>query len=114
MKRGADWFAWSLQFIVGLVIGAFIGVATIARRRTLGGGWWLASDQVSTFIWGAALIGAGLASFYGDRLWLGSSFRVIPPDGIKHSDTSSMVSILTGLLGVVLVLRAILRHFGYL
>jgi len=98
---------------MGLVIGAFIGLAIIARRRRLGGGWWLASDQVSTFIAGAALIGAGLASFYGDQLWLGSSFRVIPPDGIRHSDISRMVSIVTGMSGVVLVLTAILRHFGF-
>lgn len=113
MKRSADWLAWSLQFIVGLAVGAFIGIAIIARRRRFGGGWWLASDQVSTLVLGAALIGAGLASFYGDKLWLGSAFRVIPPDGIKHSDTSRMVSIISGLLGVVFLLAAILRHFGF-
>lgn len=111
MNRGADWLAWFLQFIAGLVAGALVSVAIISRRR-FGGGWWLASQQVPTFIWGTALIGAGLASFYGDRLWLGSSYRVIPPDDIKHSDTSRIVSIITGALGGILVLTAILRHFG--
>ncbi|CAN5870744.1 hypothetical protein BH11VER1_BH11VER1_35890 [soil metagenome] len=112
MKRGADWLAWSLQFIAGLVIGALLGCAIISKSRRFGGGWWLASEHVSTFIWGAALVGAGLASFYGDRLWLGSSYRVIPPDGIEHSYTSRIVSIVTGALGGVLVVTSILRHFG--
>lgn len=111
MKRGADWFAWSLQFVVGLPVGALIGFAIISRGRRFGGGWRLASDQVSIFLWGAALIGAGLASFYGDRLWLSSSYRVIPPDDIKHSNTSRIVSTATGALGCILVLTATLRHF---
>lgn len=112
MKRGADWLAWFLQFIVGLAVGALVGLVMISRRRRYGGGFWLDPEQVSTFIFGAALICAGLASYYGDRLWLGSSYRVIPPDGIRHSDTSRILSIIMGLLGGILVLTALLRHFG--
>jgi len=72
----------------------------------------LASEQVFTFLCGAAFIGAGLASFHGDRLWLGLNHRVIPPDDIKHSELSRIVSILTATLGGMMVLTAFLRHFG--
>lgn len=111
MERGADWLAWILQFIVGLVVGAIVGLVIISRGR-YSRGIWLDPEQVSTFIFGAALVGAGLASYYGDRLWLGSSYRVIPPDGIKHNETSRMASMVTGLLGGILVLVSLLRHFG--
>ena len=112
MKRGADWLAWSLQFVVGLVVGAFIGLAIISRSRSFGGGLWLVSEQVSTFICGMALIGGGLASFFGDQLWVGSTYRVIPPDGIKHSSASRIVSVVTGVLGGILALTSVLQHFG--
>jgi hypothetical protein len=109
MKRQADWFAWSLQFIFGLIVGVCLGFGVIGKRRRSDG--WLNSEQIPIFILGAALIGAGLASFYGDRLWLGSSYHVIPPDGIEHNDKSRIASIITGALGGTLSLIAILRHF---
>ncbi len=80
MKHRADWFAWVLQFVVGLAVGASVGKAIISEGRDLG--QWLALDSLSTFIWGAALIGAGVASFYGDRLWLHEAHQhVVGPDG---------------------------------
>jgi hypothetical protein len=99
MRQRADWLAWSLQFIFGLIVGTFFGFGIIAKSHRRGGGWWLASEQVSIFLSGAALIGAGLASYYGDRLWLGSSYRVIPPDDMKQSRISRIISIVTGTLG---------------
>ena len=115
MKRGADWFAWILQFIVGLVVGALFGFALLylkfGRRR--GGGspiFKIAPDQVSTFVWGAALIIAGLASLLGDRLWLGSSYTRILPDGLTHSRVSRFISIVTMVLGGILFLSAIFRQ----
>lgn len=112
MKRSADWLAWSLQFIAGLIVGALFGDGINSQPRKYGGGSWLASEQGSTFIWGAALIGAGLASFYGDRLWWGYSYRVIPPLDMEHSNTSRLVSMVAGVIGSILVLTTILRHFG--
>jgi hypothetical protein len=109
MKRQADWFAWSLQFILGLIVGVFLGFCILGKRR--GSDGWLNLEQMPIFILGAALIGAGLASFHGDRLWLGSSYSVISPDGIEHNDKSRIASIITGALGVTLILIAILRHF---
>lgn len=112
MKRSADWLAWSLHFVVGLAVGAFIGVAIVSRRRRFGSGCWLAPEQAPFFICGAALLGAGLASLYGDRLWLGSSFRVIPPTDIQHSNTSRILSIVMVFAGSITLAAVILRHFG--
>ena len=110
MKQGADWLAWFMQFVVGLVVGALIGTFFISRGRR--GGYWLAEDQVPDFLWGAALVWAGLASFYGDRLWIGLAYRVIPPNGIEHSPLSRFLSLATLAGGGGLILMALLRHFG--
>lgn len=112
MKKSANWLNWSLQFLAGLLVGGFIGYAIVSKRRRFGGGWWLAPECVSMFLWGAALLGAGLASFYGERLWWGSLYRVIPPDEMEHSRSSRVASIATGALGCILIAVSILRHFG--
>ena len=103
----------ALQFIVGLVVGAIVGVGVISRRR-YHGGFMLDPEQAAKFFFGAALIGAGLASQYGDRLWFGLSYRVVPPDGIKHSDASRLVSRVTMLWGGALVIFALLEQFRIL
>jgi hypothetical protein len=59
---------------------------------------------------GAALIGAGLASYYGDRLWVGSAYRVIPPDDIARSVATKLLSILAGAVGGGLILLALLLN----
>lgn len=49
----------------------------------------------------AALIGAGITSLIGDRLWLGSNYRVIPPDNMRHSNLSRMISASSIILGSI-------------
>lgn len=107
--KGADWLGWSLQFILGLIVGCVLGAVLITRRRH---GFWMASEAIPAFLLGAAFIGAALASYHGDRLWLGSSYRVIPADGIRHDAKSRAASITTGVVGGTLVLAAILKHFA--
>ncbi len=115
MKHSADWFSWSLQFIAGLVVGAVVSLMFLGEHSRSGRGAGLVEwRNAPIFIAGAALIGAALASFYGDRLWLGDSYRVIPPDDIAHTDLSRIASIVVGVLGGLLVLAALLRQFGWL
>ena len=106
MKQRADWLAWSLHFIAGLIIGAILGLY-ITRR-----GWRLATttppQHLLMLVTGAAFIGAGLASYYGDRLWVGSSYRVILPDEISRNTTSKVLSIITGAIGGGLIFIALL------
>lgn len=115
MKRGADWFAWILQFILGLVVGALFGFALLylkfGRRRGVESPVFkIAPDQVSTFVWGVALIIAGLASLFGDRLWLGSSYNEMLSDDTKHSRVSRIISIVTIVSGSILIHAAIFRQ----
>lgn len=114
MKRGADWFAWILQFILGLVVGALFGFALLhfkfGRRSSSRPLFQLAPEQESTFILGAALIVAGLASLRGDRLWMGSSYNEMLSDDYKHSRASRFISIVTMVLGGILVLTAIFER----
>lgn len=111
MKQGADWLAWSLQFVLGLVVGGMVGLGLISRGRR-GSGWWLREDLLLWFVLGTALMGAALASWYGDRLWLSSSSGIIGPDGVRHSRASRWVSILMGAAGGMLAIISLLVHFG--
>jgi hypothetical protein len=108
MKQGADWLAWSLQFTAGFIVGRIL--ALYITRRSLYRLPTASSQHVLMLVLGAALVGAGLASCFGDRLWLGSSYRVIPPDGVPHSRTSKALSVATTAIGGSLVLFATLLN----
>lgn len=109
MNKSADWLAWCLQFVFGLIVGTIFGTYSNSwLRPSLFG----LGTVPSTYFVGAALIGAGLASFYGDRLWIGLSYRVIAPDEIRHSVKSRIFSIITGVIGGILVLTAVIKHFA--
>lgn len=111
-KPQADWLAWILHYLFGLVVGALAGwwVASPGRR---GRYWhWIAFEHYPLFLSGCALIGACLGSLFGERLWTGLNYRVIPPDGIEHSHLSRGLSIASGVAGAVLVLLAVLRNAG--
>lgn len=114
MKRVVDWFVWIIQFIVGGSVGAAIGLGLIFVRRGPNGlgppVLAIARDQVSNFFWGAALIGAGFASLFGDRLWKGSFYASIFSDGFWHSFVRRFISIVTMVLGGILVLTAIFER----
>lgn len=111
MKTGADWLAWLLQFVAGSVAGILLGLAMLGSRSGLRS-LWLGTDLIPTFLTGWGLAGAGLASWYGDRLWLGQSFRMVRPDGVTHSRTSRIASLTATVVGGLLVARTILLHLA--
>ena len=111
MKERADWLAWSLHTLPGAVVGAFFSVIFVRGRRSIP---LIEREYSLTFILGAALLGAAVGSYYGDELWVGTSYRVIPPDRPRHSRLSQYVSFLLGLLGAVLMLVALGQSFGIL
>ena len=108
MNGRADWLAWVLQLIVGFVVGAIVALYCIARFGSRGP-W----EHAAHLVIGAGFFGGGLASLYGDQLWIGSSYRVIPPDDIRHSQISKLLSIVISVIGGVFILLGILkgRHF---
>ena len=111
MKTGADWLAWALQFIAGLLVGLLFGLAILGSRRG-SRSYWLEQEFVPLFLAGSAFVGAGLASWHGDRLWLRRSYRLVRPDGVMHSRASRTASLMTAVAGGLLVVRAIFHHFA--
>ena len=105
MNNRADWFAWALHFLGGLVAGSlasFLFLRSGHRRIPL-----IGNEAFPVFLIGLALLGAGLASRFGDRLWAGDSYRVIPPDEPRQSVGSRRASLIAGSIGAVLVLIAL-------
>jgi len=112
MNERADWMSWVLHFVFGAGVGAVTGLASGSSGIR---GWrplWLESALFPEFLLGCVLLGAGLGSLCGERLWTGLSYRVIPPDGIQHSLTSWVLSILSGIAGAALITKLLLRNFG--
>jgi len=99
-KNAADWLAWSLQFLLGIVAGVIVGAVLIFRTRV---GFSMQAGSLAAFFCGGSLVGGALASYYGDRLWLGHSTRVIAPNSFRHSSASRMASMVTGSAGAALV-----------
>lgn len=107
----ADWLSWFLQFIVGTVVGCIVGFVIIQRRRY---GFWMSPDLTPYFLSGTSLFCAGFASLLGDRLWIRSNYRVIPPDAPRHSFISLIASSIMVFLGSVLMVLSILIQLGIL
>lgn len=61
----SQWAMWCVGFLIGFVLGGAVGNAMISWS---GGGWWLASEKANPFLWGTALLGAGLGAYFLDRL----------------------------------------------
>src|SRR6185295_12077944 len=89
MKKQANWLAWSMHGIYGFIAGVVLGLVVISRGRS---GLWIHVDLVVRFLIGAALIGAGLGSRYGDRLWIGDNYKMLPPDEPEQSTLSDWLS----------------------
>ena len=107
-KTKADWLSLIMHFIVGAVVALLLGFAVIMRRRR---GIWLDDHLILPFIVGACLLGGGLGSKFGDRLWLANSYKVIPPTPAQHSKISTVLSITSAIVGALLVVSSLARHF---
>lgn len=108
-KPAADWLAWSLQWALGFFLGWCAGM-----RFTEGG--YRSLELISThyaglFKAGLGLVLAAIASRYGDRLWYGDSYRIIPPDVPGQDKASRVASLVSGGTGIALVVTAVVRTF---
>jgi len=112
MNERADWMSWVLHFVFGAGVGAFMGLGMGSSGRRGSHHRWLEFGLLPEFVLGCVLLGAGLGSLCGERLWTGLSYHVIPPDGIEHSLTSRVLSILSGIAGAALITKLLLRNFG--
>jgi len=109
VKYRANWLAWTLQFAFGAILGWVLGFGLLHPRHI---GEWLDREHVPGFLFGSSMLLAGLFSLYGDALWFGGSYRMIPPDGVRHSRTSKWISQITLLVGAALLAVAVCRNYG--
>ncbi len=105
----ADWLSWAMQFVAGFIVGGIVGLIFIPRRGRSPEP--IAPEAIPPLLLGAALIGAAIASTFGDRLWLGSVYRAMPPDAPRHSALSRGVSFVIGAVGIGFLVQALIRTF---
>ena len=105
----ADWISFVLHFVFGLFVGCVVGLITISRRRN---GIWLHEELILPYLAGTSLFCAGLGAKYGDRLWIGNNYRIIPPDSAKHNWSSIFFSIVSIICGGGLAVVSVFLHFS--
>jgi hypothetical protein len=110
MKRsepGMDWLDWSLQFSLGLFVGAAVG-AVIAlwmiRLRSLG------FEEIYLVIAAGALIAGAFTSYHGHGSGAVPSF--FDPEPPAQTRGSRACSLLIGGLGVGFFIFALYRHMS--
>ncbi len=114
MNRLGEWIGWALHYLLGLIAGGGLGVGLIYGRRpgfhsVLNSG--LISQEVAfPFILGASLLGAGLGAWFGDRLWLSESYRIIAPEGPAHTSITKVASLASMVIGAAFIGYALYRQ----
>jgi hypothetical protein len=106
MKK-TDWVTWALQAVVGLLVGLVVGVV-VAHPRT---GPWLRPGCLAQFVWGVGLAVAGLASIYGDQMWIGFDYRIFPPERVSSGKGGKLMSVVGLIVGITLSGLAIVRNW---
>lgn len=101
----ADWLAWALHFVFGLIVGAAGGLYVVARLLR---GSVLDHEGCVWAVVGASLLTAAAGSHWGDRLWHRPS--VWSGDEPPRSLVSAVVSGFFALSGSVAIAWAILPH----
>jgi hypothetical protein len=104
--HAADWMSITLHALLGLVVGTIFG-AEVAFHSGL------FVPSIIVCIPGAALMGAGLGAQLGDKLWIGNSYSIIPPDGIRHSGASRVFTYGLIGLGFLLIAAAIIFEIWF-
>lgn len=102
---GPDWLAWSLQLILGLLVGSGVGFS-VARLLFRSG--FTSFDQMFVVAAGVALCCGAFASFYGDRAWMSHSIFDSPEP--RQPKRAPVCSVVIGSVGAALVLGAVALH----
>lgn len=61
-----NWVSWVLQGLLGSICGLYFGYELSHTRE----GPWIQPGGLAMAIWGMTLLGAGIATIYGDQLWM--------------------------------------------
>ena len=105
-QERADWLGWSSHFVAGSVMGTIAGCLCLPGKFQP---TFVSATEFPIFLSGLALLGGAIASFYGDELWIGATYRVILPMPPKHSRRSRLTSLGVAIAGSLLVTIALHR-----
>jgi len=97
-KPGPDWVAWSMQLVLGFVVGfgASFPIARILFRTGF-----IGFDQMFLVMVGGALCCGAFASYHGDRAWMAPAIFASP--GPPRTEPPRQWSIVAGSIGGSLV-----------
>lgn len=112
MNAKANWLAWSLQLIFGALLGGVIAATSAWGRQPC---FDFSDDEGGLafgYVLGCSMVIGGLASYFGDELWLGSSLRAYQPPEMPHSAVSRGSSLCIGIVGLGLIVITLGAHFG--
>lgn len=111
----ANGFVWSLYAFIGAFLGTAFGLY-VSVDRDPGLTWrrryWriylndlLGHPYMPVFIFGSALLGAGIVSYFGERLLFGRGTLACSNDP-PHSPLTRALSVFLGVFGVLLMVYA--------
>ena len=100
-----DWVAWSLQFIVGALVGLGVGFYIALKLVRFG---FITFDQLLLVVPGVAMCCGAFASYYGDRAWMGNS-PFTPPDPTP-TEKARNVSVAIGAAGACFAIIPAVFH----
>lgn len=102
-----NWISWVLQGLIGSICGLYGGYAFSHTRD----GPWMQPDCAALFVWGATLLGTGIATIYGDQLWLHFPSQIYPAEKVASGRVGKFLSYSLCVVGTALVVAALIRNW---
>ena len=102
-----NWISWVLQGLLGLPCGWYVGFALSHPRS----GPWMPPGCTALFVWGTTLLGTGIATIYGDQLWMQFPNQTYPPEKVASGRGGKFLSYALCVAGTALVIVALIRNW---
>lgn len=102
-----NWVSWVLQGLLGSICGLYFGYELSHTR----GGPWIQPGGLAMAIWGTTLLGAGIATIYGDQLWMQFPNQTYPPDKVASGRVGKFLSYSMCAIGAGLVVAALIMNW---
>ena len=102
-----NWISWILQGLLGMICGLYGGFALSHTRD----GPLLQPGCTALFVWGAILLGTGIATIYGDQLWMQFPNQTYPPEKVASGRGGRFLSFSLCVAGAGLIAAALIKHW---
>ena len=106
-KDETNWISWILQGLLGSICGLYGGFALSHTRS----GPWMQPGCTALFVWGMILLGTGIATIYGDQLWMQFPSQTYPAEKVASGRIGKFLSHALCVAGAGLVVAALVRNW---